>query len=158
LYGSISDQSFVGFSKESEAIYGQLWKSAVDSTIGQIITFDGLPITAYFTSSTGGATETSEHAWGTATPYTQSVSDTASADVTLNPKFATWSRKVTQSVIAAAFLLPDVVSLQILSVNPVGTVDQIQATSSSGVTAILTGETFRSRSKLPSAWFSIVIS
>jgi SpoIID/LytB domain protein len=158
LYGSISDQSFVGFSKESEAIYGQLWKSAVDSTVGQIITFDGLPITAYFTSSTGGATETSEHAWGTATPYTQSVSDTASADVTLNPKFATWSRKVTQSVIAAAFLLPDVVSLQILSVNPVGTVDQIQATSSSGVTAILTGETFRSRSKLPSAWFSIVIS
>lgn len=158
LYGSISDQSFVGFSKESEAIYGKFWKSAVDSTVGQIITFDGLPITAYFTSSTGGATETSEHAWGTATPYTQSVSDTASADVTLNPKFAIWSLQITQSVVSAAFLLPDVVSLQVLSVNPVGTVDQIQATSSSGVSAILTGETFRSRSKLPSAWFSIFIS
>ena len=157
LYGSISDQSFVGFSKESEAIYGQFWKSAVDSTVGQIITYDGLPITAYFTSSTGGATETSEHAWGTATPYTLSVSDTASADVKLNPKFATWSRQVNQSVIASAFLLPDVVSLQVLSLNPVGTVDQIQATSSTGATAILTGETFRSRSKLPSAWFSIVV-
>ena len=158
LYGSISDQSFVGFSKESEAIYGKFWKSAVESTIGQIITYDGAPITAYFTSSTGGATETSEHAWGTATPYTQSVSDTASADITLNPKFATWSRQITQSVIAAAFLLPDVVSLQVLSINPVGTVDQIQASSSSGVTAVLTGETFRSRSKLPSAWFSVVVS
>jgi SpoIID/LytB domain protein len=157
LYGSISDQSFVGFSKESEAIYGQFWKSAVDSTVGQIITFNGLPITAYFTSSTGGATETSEHAWGTATPYTLSVSDTASADIKLNPKFATWSRQIKQSVIASAFLLPDVVSLQVLSLNPVGTVDQIQATSSTGATAILTGETFRSRSKLPSAWFSIVV-
>jgi len=158
LYGSISDQSFVGFSKESEALYGQFWKSAVDSTVGQIITYDGLPITAYFTSSTGGATETSEHAWGTATPYTLSVSDTASADIKLNPRFATWSRQINQSVIASAFLLPDVVSLEVLSLNPVGTVDQIKATSSTGATAILTGETFRSRSKLPSAWFSIVVA
>jgi SpoIID/LytB domain protein len=158
LYGSISDQSFVGFSKESEALYGQFWKSAVDSTVGQIITYDGLPITAYFTSSTGGATETSEHAWGTATPYTLSVSDTASADIKLNPRFATWSRQINQSVIASAFLLPDVISLEVLSLNPVGTVNQIKATSSTGATAVLTGETFRSRSKLPSAWFSIVVS
>ena len=156
LYGSISDQSFVGFSKESEAFYGQFWKSAVDSTVGQIITYDGLPITAYFTSSTGGVTETSEHAWGTATPFTQSVPDSASADIALNPRFATWSRQITQSIIAAAFLLPDVLSLQVLSLNPAGTVDLIQATSSKGVTATLTGETFRSRSKLPSAWFSLV--
>ena len=156
LYGSISDQSFVGFSKESEAFYGQFWKSAVDSTVGQIITYDGLPITAYFTSSTGGVTETSEHAWGTATPFTQSVPDSASADIALNPRFATWSRQITQSVIAAAFLLPDVLSLQVLSLNPAGTVELIQATSSKGVTATLTGETFRSRSKLPSAWFSLV--
>jgi stage II sporulation protein D len=156
LYGSISDQSFVGFSKESDEFYGKFWKSAVESTTGQIITYDGLPITAYFTSSTGGVTETSEHAWGTATPFTQSVPDSASADIALNPRFATWSRQITQSVIAAAFLLPDVLSLQVLSLNPSGTVDLIQATSSEGVTATLTGETFRSRSKLPSAWFSLV--
>jgi len=156
LYGSISDQSFVGFSKESEEFYGKFWKSAVESTTGQIITYDGLPITAYFTSSTGGVTETSEDAWGTATPFTQSVPDSASADIALNPRFATWSRQITQSVIAAAFLLPDVLSLQVLSLNPAGTVDLIQATSSKGVTATLTGETFRSRSKLPSAWFSLV--
>lgn len=155
LYGSISDQSFVGYAKEGEPKYGQLWKSAVDSTQGQVIAYQGLPITAYFTSSTGGATETSEHAWGTATSYTRSVPDTASADKQLNPIFASWARTVPQSVIAAAFLLPDVESLQILSLNPAGTVGQIQATSSSGATAMLTGETFRSRSKLPSAWFSI---
>ena len=157
LYGSISDQSFVGFSKESEEFYGNFWKSAVESTTGQIITYNGLPITAYFTSSTGGVTETSEHAWGTATPFTLSVPDTASADVALNPRFAAWSRQITQSVIAAAFLLPDVLSLQVLSLNPSGTVEKIQATSSKGLTSTLTGETFRSRSKLPSAWFSLVL-
>ena len=156
LYNSISDQTFVGYAKEGEARYGQFWKDAVDSTQGQIITYQGSPITAYFTSSTGGATETSEHAWGTALPYAQSVPDTASADITLNPLFARWTRQIPQSVIATAFLLPDVAVLQVLSLNPVGTVDLIQATSSAGASALLTGETFRSRSKLPSAWFSLL--
>ena len=158
LYGSISDQSFVGYSKEIEPTYGKLWVKAVNDTQGQIITYQGAPISAYFTSSTGGVTETSQNAWGNVTAYTQSVSDTASADVTLNPRFATWSRQITQSVTAAAFLLPDVASLHVLSINPTGTVALIQATSSTGVTAILNGETFRSRSKLPSAWFSIIPS
>jgi len=156
LYGSISDQTFAGFAKEGEPKFGVLWKNAVDSTIGQIITFAGSPITAYFSSSSGGITETSEHAWGTATPYTLSVLDTASVDVALNPRFASWSRQIPQSVIAAAFALNDVVSLQVISMNPAGTVALIQATSSTGITAELRGETFRSRSKLPSAWFSIV--
>ena len=156
LYGSISDQTFAGYAKEGEPKYGQLWKNAVDSTIGQVITYAGLPITAYFSSSSGGITETSEHAWGTATAYTQSVLDTASVDIALNPRFAVWNRQIPQSVIAAAFVLSDVVTLQVLSTNPAGTVAIIQATSSTGVTAELRGETCRSRSKLPSAWFSIL--
>jgi len=156
LYGSISDQTFAGYAKEGEPKYGQLWKNAVDSTVGQIITYAGIPITAYFSSSSGGVTETSEYAWGTATPFTQSVSDTASVDLVLNPRFATWARQIPQSVIAAAFALNDVAAIQVISINPAGTVAKIQATSSTGVTAELRGETFRSRSKLPSAWFSIV--
>ena len=153
LYGSISDQTFAGYSKESEPKFGELWKAAVNRTAGSIITYAGAPITAYFTSSSGGATETSEHAWGTATPYTVSVPDSASVDSALNPRFATWSREISQEVIAQAFMLPDVVSLNVLSLNPAGTVATIAATSSTGLTAILRGETFRSRSKLPSAWF-----
>lgn len=153
LYGSISDQTFAGYSKESEPKFGELWKAAVNRTAGSIITYAGAPITAYFTSSSGGITETSEHAWGTTTPYTVSVSDSASVDAVLNPRFATWSRDIPQSVIAQAFMLPDVVSLNVLSLNPAGTVANIEATSSTGLTAVLRGETFRSRSKLPSAWF-----
>jgi SpoIID/LytB domain protein len=157
LYATISDQTFAGYSKESEPRFGELWKAAVNRTAGSIITYAGSPITAYFTSSSGGVTETSEHAWGTATPYTVSVSDSASVDAVLNPRFATWSRDISQSVIAQAFLLPDVVSLKVIALNPAGSVATIEATSSTGLTAILRGEIFRSRSKLPSAWFTLKI-
>ena len=155
LYATISDQTFAGYSKESEPRFGEIWKAAVNRTAGSIITYEGRPITAYFSSSSGGTTETSEHAWGTATPYTVSVPDSASVDVALNPRFASWTREISQAVIAQAFALPDVISLTVLSNNPAGSVALIQAISSDGSFAILRGETFRSRSKLPSAWFSL---
>ena len=155
LYATISDQTFAGYSKESEPRFGEIWKAAVNRTAGSIITSEGRPITAYFSSSSGGTTETSEHAWGTATPYTVSVPDSASVDVALNPRFASWTREISQAVVAQAFALPDVISLTVLSNNPAGSVALIQAISSDGSFAVLRGETFRSRSKLPSAWFSL---
>jgi stage II sporulation protein D len=155
LYATISDQTFAGYSKESEPRFGEIWKAAVNRTAGSIITYEGRPITAYFSSSSGGTTETSEHAWGTATPYTVSVPDSASVDVALNPRFASWTREISQAVVAQAFALPDVISLTVLSNNPAGSVALIQAISADGSFAVLRGETFRSRSKLPSAWFSL---
>ncbi len=156
LYGSISDQTFLGYAKEIEKKYGVIWKDIVTRTAGLTITQAGLPITAYFFSSSGGKTELAINAWGSSKAYTQIVDDPGSLDLILNPRFVTWSREVPQSVIAAAFLLPDVVSLEILGVNESGTVAQIQATSSTGVQVALRGETFRSRTKIPSAWFSLV--
>jgi stage II sporulation protein D len=155
LYATISDQTFAGYSKESEPRFGEIWKAAVNRTAGMVVTYGGKPITAYFSSSSGGTTETSEHAWGTATPYTMSVPDSASVDMAFNPRFANWTREIPQSVVAQAFALPSVISLTALSINPAGSVALIQAISSDGSFAVLRGETFRSRSKLPSAWFSL---
>ena len=161
VYNNISDQSFIGFSKEIEPIYGQRWKEAVQAsstseTTGQVITLNGLPITAYFFSSSGGQTETSVNAWGQERSFTISVADPFSQDPILNPRFFNWSRPLTQSVLAKAFVLPDVVSLNIDSRNPTGTVARITAISSDGKTSTLRGETFRSRTQLPSAWFNLV--
>ena len=156
LYGEISDQTFLGYAKEIEKKYGVVWKEVVTRTTGLTITQAGLPITAYFFSSSGGKTELAINAWGSTKAYTQIVDDPGSLDLTLNPRFVTWNREVPQSIIATAFLLPDVVSLEILGVNESGTVAQIQATSSTGVKVVLRGETFRSRTKIPSAWFSLV--
>ncbi len=156
LYGEISDQKFLGYSKELEKKYGVIWKDTITRTTGLTITQGGAAITAYFFSSSGGKTELAINAWGSARSYTQIVDDPGSLDLTLNPRFVSWDREIPQSVIAAAFLLPDVVSLEILGNNESGTVSQIQATSSTGVQEVLRGETFRSRTKIPSAWFALV--
>ena len=161
VYNSISDQSFVGFSKEIEPIYGKLWKEAVQAsatseTTGQVITLNGLPITAYFFSSSGGQTETSVNAWGQERSFTTSVADPYSQDPILNPRFFTWNRPLTQAVLARTFSLTDVVALNIDSRNPTGTVARVSARSSDGKVVTLRGETFRSRTQLPSAWFNLI--
>ena len=156
LYGEISDQSFLGYAKEIEKGWGQFWKAAVTNTAGLTITQAGKPITAYFGSSTGGLTETAVNAWGTEKAFTQTVADVSSLDPLLNPSFYRWDRTITQASVAAAFLLPDVVTLEIVTKNATGTVGTIKATSSAGVQKSLRGETFRSRTKIPSAYFDLV--
>jgi len=104
---------------------------------------------------TGGVTETAVNAWGSELAYTVSVPDSASARMDINPRYATWQKVIDQKVIAAAFGLVDVVRLEILSRNTTGTVGFIRATSSAGITADIRGETFRSRTLLPSAWFNL---
>jgi SpoIID/LytB domain protein len=156
LYGEISDQSFLGYAKETEKGWGQFWKAAVTNTAGLTITQAGKPITAYFGSSTGGLTETAVNAWGTEKAFTQTVADVSSLDPALNPRFFKWDRTITQASVAAAFLLPDVVTLEIVTKNATGTVGTIRATSSTGIQKSLRGETFRSRAKIPSAYFDLV--
>ena len=160
LYAHIADQNFVGFAKESEARIGQLWRAAVlrtvvDSSTGLAILSGGKPIQAYFFSSSGGATQTTADAWGGFTSYTQSVPDTASVDVKLNPRFASWKASTTQQLVATAFGLPNVATLEITARNSAGAVTWIKGTSTDGVSRILRGDTFRSRVKLPSPWFSL---
>ena len=156
LYGEISDQMFLGYAKEIEKKYGVIWKETVSQTVGLVMTQGGKPITAYFSSSSGGKTELALNAWGSAKPFTQIVDDPGSLDITLNPRFVKWSRTVSQQLIATAFLLPDVVALEIVSRNESGTVGQIRATSSTGAQFTIRGETFRSRTKIPSAYFDLV--
>ena len=119
------------------------------------ILVNGKPIQAYFFSSSGGATQTTLDAWGTATPYTQSVADPASIDPKNNPRFAKWSASADQAVVATAFLLPDIITLEIMSRNTAGAVTYIKGTSSNGSTKLLRGDTFRSRVKIPSPYFSL---
>ena len=161
VYSHIADQNFVGFSKEAEPKIGKLWKRAVvrtnvDTFTSLAILSNGKPIQAYYSSSSGGATQTTLDAWGTATAYTQSVADPASIDPKNNPRFAKWNASALQAVVAAAFLLPDIITLEIVSRNTAGAVTYIKGTSSNGSTKLLRGDTFRSRVKIPSPYFTLV--
>jgi SpoIID/LytB domain protein len=161
VYSHIADQNFVGFSKEAEPKIGKLWKAAVvrtniDTFTSLAILSKGKPIQAYYSSSSGGATQTTLDAWGTATAYTQSVSDTASVEVKNNPRFSKWNASADQRIVATAFLLPDIITLEIMSRNTAGAVTYIKGTSSNGSTKLLRGDTFRSRVKIPSPYFTLV--
>lgn len=153
LYGTIKDQLFVGATKINEAKYGAIWKNAVDSTsvdemYGLAITYQGAPINAYYSSSTGGMTESALNAFGTAFDYLQPVADPVSLDPKRNPRYATWTRSVSTAVIAKAFGLLDVQNLEIKD-------KRIEATSLNGTKASLRLETFRSRAGLPSPFFNL---
>jgi SpoIID/LytB domain protein len=158
LYDEVSSQEFTGWSKENEGTGGQWgtrWKAAVTgtaptSTTGQVLTSGGRLITAYYFSSSGGRTENSEDVWTAALSYARSMPDPWSLTAA-NPYYG-WTRTISQAAMASAFGLPDVARLNVSARTAGESVDVAVGTSSSGATSKLSGQTFRSRLGLPSAW------
>jgi stage II sporulation protein D len=76
VYTSTADQVFIGFDKEA-ASQGERWARAVAATAGTVATYDGSPIYAAYSSSSGGHTENIERVWpGSAPhPYLRGVCD-----------------------------------------------------------------------------------
>ena len=154
LIGSTKDQLFVGLSKITEPRFGQFWKAAVDATsvdekTGYAITYKGEPINAYYSSSSGGQTESAFDAFGTAYDYLRPVADPVSLDPKANPRFYSWQRSINTLVVAKAFGLLDVSKLEIIG-------KRIYATSLNGTQISLRLETFRSRTGLPSSAFRVL--
>ena len=155
IYNSKYDQNFVGFSKESEAKYGAIWKAAVDATSGQIITYQGNPINVYFSSSSGGVTQKASDVWGTDFPYLTNVPDPWSLDIVLNPQYAHWLRVISQADAAKAFGLSDVATLKVDARSTSNSALSVTATSSSGKTSQLQVGTFKTKILIPDSWFDI---
>jgi SpoIID/LytB domain protein len=159
LYSSIQDQNFVGYSKESEPVYGQKWIDAISATEPEVrkglaVMFKGKVVTTFYASSTGGMTQDVAEVWGSSIPYLTPVPDPWSLNPTLNPSFSAWVRQVTQSEFAKAFKLPDVVRYEITARTKAGGVKTVVAFSANGTSSELSGERFRSLLKLPSTWIS----
>jgi stage II sporulation protein D len=161
IYSTTVDQNFVGFAKEDEKVnridYGILWKNAVNRTFidpenALVITIDGKPINAFYFSSSGGKTQNIKEVWGSEFTYLLGVADPWSLDPKINPRYYSWTRSVPQAVMAQAFALPNVVSFTVDAVTQTNSVLSISALSSDGRKSTLTGEVFRSRTKLPSTW------
>jgi len=155
IYSTTRDQNFVGYSKESEPIYGVRWKRAVDRTKGSAILFEQRPIQAFYFSSSGGMTQNVKDVWGSEFAYLVNRPDTWSMNAALNPRYAAWTKSISQEVMAKAFQLDDVIRYQITSRSITGSILGIRAFSSLGAEKILTGEVFRSRTGLPSTWINL---
>jgi stage II sporulation protein D len=160
VYNSMYDQAFVGYSKEGEPRYGQFWKAAVDSTLvdesrGLAITINQLPVSVFFSSSSGGITQRAVDVWGTDIPHLENVPDPWSIDPAVNKNFALWKKKVSQKVMAKAFGLADVIELTLGERTATNSVLNVTATSSDGSSKTLPVGTFKSAVKLPSSWFEL---
>lgn len=68
-----ASQTYAGINGEAPAVI-----HAVDATRGEIVTYRGKPIDAFFMSNAGGWTENSENVWGNKTPYLRGVADDSS--------------------------------------------------------------------------------
>ena len=145
----------IGYSKESEASYGALWKAAVDATSGDVITYQNKPINVYFSSSSGGVTQKAADVWGTDFPYLTNVPDPWSLDVVLNPQYAHWLRVIGQNDMAKAFGLSDVATLKVDARSASNSALTITATSSSGKSVQLPVGVFKTKLLIPSSWFDI---
>jgi SpoIID/LytB domain protein len=157
IYNSTVDQNFVGYVKETEAIWGIKWKEAVNRTFvdadnALTVTLNGRPISAFYFSSSGGQTQNVKDVWGNPIDYLQGVPDPWSLDPQINKRYALWSRFVPQQTMAQAFGLPNVVFFSVNSRTATGSISSITGFSSAGASVTLTGEVFRSRVKLPSTW------
>lgn len=63
LYDTSADQVYTGWAKEG-GLDGKRWVKAVKQTAGQVVTFSGTLVQAFYTSSDGGYTEDNENVWG----------------------------------------------------------------------------------------------
>ncbi|MGW9552475.1 SpoIID/LytB domain-containing protein [Citricoccus zhacaiensis] len=160
VWDEVNSQKFTGWAKENEGpggVYGARWKAAVDATSQQILTYKGSVADASYHSSSGGRTRGSEEQWSQSVPYLTSKSDPYSLAPAANNPNRSWTASPTQAQMAQAFGLPNVVTVRETAVNPnSGYTDWITATASDGTTSKITGNQFRSRLGLKSAFIIAV--
>ncbi len=97
LYSTVNDQVYNGYAKEI-GTYGPPWTQAVDATSGEVLLYDGEPITAFYSSSNGGYTEDSGYVFVTSLPYLVPTRDTY--DDFQNP-YGSWLRDYTGEEVGA---------------------------------------------------------
>ena len=158
LYSTTHDQSYKGWAKEGEfgggVDWGAKWVAAVDATAGEALTHSasgGRALQAFYSSSTGGATENNEDVWGgSPVPYLRSVTD---------PGATTWSESFTRDKFAQALDLICVGRADITGTFVSGSPSQITIEGSDAsrpVVTTYTGREFRSALGLRSHYVTSV--
>lgn len=148
LYASSYDQVYVGWDKEAAAD-GERWVSAVDGTAGQVVTYRGEVIQAFYMSSSGGYTENNENVWGgTPIPYLRGVCDPG--DYTPANPNAVWTVSLSTSEVTQRLALGigTVTGFTNIVRGVSGRILSATVQGESGA-ATVAGDTLRSRLGLP---------
>ncbi|BAZ80872.1 MAG: SpoIID/LytB domain-containing protein [Sphaerospermopsis kisseleviana] len=138
-------QIYKGVSSESRNTY-----AAVDSTAGQVLTYDNRIILSVFHACSGGHTENVEDVWGNPLPYLRAVQD-----FDQNIKECNWSRTFTPEEISSRISgVGNVRDMMIESLSPFRSVKTLRIVGDQG-TKVLKGEAVRTALKLRSTRFTL---
>ncbi|MBV5268071.1 MAG: hypothetical protein JZU67_06135, partial [Burkholderiaceae bacterium] len=99
IYATTLDQAFFGFSKEI-GTSGDRWVDAtiVNADTAYAVQYIGVPISTYYSSSTGGKTQDVREVWGaTNLPYLISVDDPWSLVAGVNNANSAWTDSIDQA-------------------------------------------------------------
>jgi len=112
-------QVYKGYSGEYPAIL-----EAVDSTQGEMLRYDGEPVTAYYFKNSGGYTQNAEDVWSGNVPYLRSVKDEYCPSY---PWSASLSFEIIQTKLESAGYQPgNIESVSITDRNGTGAVSELK--------------------------------
>ncbi len=156
--GPYFDQTFTGNVKATSA-KGAQWVANVNATIasettGNAIVFDGKPISAFYSASSGGASQAVKDEWGGELPYLVSVPDPY-MQVEENPNRA-WEVTIPQSKMASAFGGGTVTRVDVTERYASGGAKTVTATKQDGTTATRTGSQLRTALGLKSIYVNSI--
>ncbi len=133
---------------ESETATGN---QACDETSGVVLKHNQQVISAFFHSTSGGATEVGENVWGKEIPYVQSV-----VDYDDNSPHFSWQRRFSVDQAEKTFGLK---TGSLLNIHPFWKVASNRVKQAAVVsldnTTVVTGERLRQLFKLPSSIFNV---
>jgi len=137
LKPTVASQVYKGASAETA-----LSNTAVNATRGQVVTYNGKVIRAYFHASAGGYTESADAVWGESLPYLRPVPDFDQR----SPRY-TWQRSFSAGEIQSALSklghdLGDIVRIEPVERAYSGRVTKVRVTGTRGKSE-LAGEQFR---------------
>lgn len=125
---------------------------AVMKTEGEVLTYDGELIEAFYHSTCGGKTELPEEVFGKSYPYLKSVSSDCS-----NSPYWFWQRRIKKSEIERATGVTGLEDIKISEYTKTGRAKKVQLINGNGTTEMLVKDLRRliGWKKLPSTWFKI---
>lgn len=126
---------------------------AVTATAGEILTFDGKPIKAFYHSTCGGKTENPEDVFGKGYPYLRSVE----SNCEISPYWV-WERKIPLREIENALNISGIKEISIKSYTSTNRVKELSIATESGITTIQAIDLRKALgwSRLPSTNFNIL--
>jgi len=146
VYSDTRSQMYLGVDHESAAS-----TAAVNVTKGQVVLYAGKVATTFFSSTSGGQTESAADWTGTPVPYLVSVTDPYDA---LSPYHDWGPVPVTASTLLKALKASGPVTDVSTTPNPTGRVAQLKVTTPLKALSVL-ATTLRSALGLRSTWFTV---